>query len=704
MAVLNKIRQRSIFLIGIIALALFAFVAADLFKGGGFAVQKQTTLGSVNGDDIERESFARKVDAQKGRFGPGASTTQVVNSVWEQEVRGKLMQAQYDELGLTVERERRNAILKDALQEDPRFQNEDGMYSEAKMREFVATLKANDPNTYAQWVDYENTLARNEQQNIYFNMIKAGLSATLTEGELAYNLEADIRDIEYVQVPFTSIPDEEVEVTKEDIKTYIKNHSDEYQTEAARSIQFVKFSEAATLGDEKGIETGLAAFLEDTPDSYNANDTIRSFRDAENAEEYVSEFSDMRFDDRFLYKSDIPQEFQEQLFNLEVGEVFGPYKEDGFYKLSKSIAVEQRPDSVQSSHILLPYLGLQNAGLVQRTRAESKALADSLAEVLKSSPSKMAELAKEFSSDNSKEKGGDLGYYTKNSPVVPEFKNYIFSNETGDIDVVESQFGYHVIQITDQKNEQRTVQLATIAKEIIPSQETIQSTFTAATKFQMAVDKNTSEFATIAKDSNYVVRPVNGIKELDENIPGEGAQREIVRWAFEEDTEKGAIERFQVEGGYLIVQLVSSNEAGLMNVETASGRVTPLVRKEKKAEIIKNKISGNDLQAIASAQSQTVKSASAVNRKNPTITGAGTEPAVVGAAFGLKEGAVSKPIVGERGVYVVKVTKVTPATSLDNYNSFAVQQGTSAKSSVNAKVPAALKEVAEIEDKRASVY
>ena len=706
MAVLNKIRQRSVFLIAIIALALFAFVLADVLKNGGFSTNKsQRILGSVNDEDIEQQEFAGLVESQTARYGANITTTQAVNAAWEQEVRRILLEEQYEELGISVEQDRINDLLKNALQSDPNFQN-DGVYSEQKLREYVATLKSTNPTMYEQWVAYEKQLATNEQQQIYFNLVKAGLNTSFKEGQMSYELENNLRDLEYVQVPYTSIADDQVSVSKEDISDYIEKHKNEFKSEATRNLRYVMFSESPSLTDEDAVKKGVEAYKSNRVEYTSAtktNDTVSGLAATTNPEEFVNEYSDLRYNDTYLFKNELPGSVADTLWALNEGSVYGPYKENGYYNISKVISVKQMPDSVKASHILLTYEGLANAASQTRTKTAAKTLADSLAGVIKSNPSKMAELAKEFSADGSKEKGGDLGYATKGRYVKP-FNDFIFDGATGEVSVVESQFGYHVVKIDDQKNRQRAIKLATVSKEIEPSQETINEVFNATTKFQMAVSDDKNAFEEVAKKEGYVVRPVNGIKALDETLPGQGSQREIIRWAFEEDTKTGDVQRFNVDGGYLVVQITSKTDKGLMAVDQASPRVTPIIRNEKKAEMIKKTISGKDLAAIASANNVSVQTANGVNLKNPTLAGAGTEPKVMGVAFGLDKGAVSNPITGDKGVYVVKVTNITPARELDNYASFAIQKDNADRATVNMRVFQALKDAATIEDKRASFY
>lgn len=690
MAVLNKIRQRSVFLIVIIALALFSFVLADLIRNGGAISQKAAnTIATINGKEIDRTDFATKVEAASRNFG-GGSNLQTVNYVWNQEVRQIVFDGQFEELGIRAGADEVNQLLEEGLANNPTFQNEAGVFDKAKMQEYVASIKAN-PVAYQQWIDYKRSLGKGALEQTYLNMIKAGVGATLKEGELAYKMENDVVDIKYVQLPFTSIPDTDVTVSDAEIQSYIDKHPDLYQAEASRNMRYVFFKEEPSKEDEERLTAEVA-------------EQVEGLKKAENIEEFINvdQSSALKYNDRFLFKKDLPASVADTLYNVPVGEVYGPYKDGKYIKITKVIANKQLHDSLKASHILVSWKGLGTAGDIERSKEEAKTLADSLLAVVKVDKAKFETLAKDFSADNSnKDKGGDLGYFAPGR-MVPAFNDYIVDNNVGDMGIVETQFGYHIINIEDKKNEQKTVKVGTIAREIEASEKTINDIFTETTKFQIATKDG--DFAEKAKESEYNVRPVNKISELAENIAGLGAQRSIVQWAFKEETEVGDVKRFDVTDGYAVVQLTGKASKGLQKVEDASASVKPILIKEKKAEMLKNKISGTSLDEIAKSQSQVVKTASALNMKTPTISGAGTEPKVVGAAFALESGQVSKPVVGNNGVYVVEVTKKTPASGLDTYMSYAAQESKTKANAVNTGVFNALKEAADIEDKRANFY
>lgn len=708
MAVLNKIRQRSLFLIIIIALALFSFVLADLFRNGdALSARSQNTVATINGEDLSRDEFLQKVDVAKRQLGPNATNTQVRNRVWEEEVRKAVLSTEYDKLGITVEKDEMRDLLRTSLASSPEFLNEAGLFDEAKLNEYIANLKNTSDQAYAKWVNYEEQIASNALQQNYFNLVKAGLVGTLTEGEVEHNLEGNKVDLKFVQIPYSTIADSTISVSKSDISEYIKEHKTEFEVEASRDIKFVEFKEVATVADENAIKTVLNTFKIGKAE-YNktskTTDSIRAFAQINDHETYINltADSDIKFQDKFVFKKDLPKIVSEELYALNKGEVYGPYKDKEYFKLSKIIETKQIPDSAKVRHILIPFIGAQSAGPdVTKTQDEAKALSDSLLNVLKRNKSKFSEFVTAYSSDKgSVEKEGRYDWHPYGT-MVPEFNAFEFEGNTGDLGVVKTVFGYHIIEVEGQKNKSKAVKVGTIARKIEPSEETINTVFREASNFEIAAKDK--DFEELAKTSNNTVKPVNGIKALDENIPGIGSQRPVVRWAFDEETNVGDVKRFTVPNGYAIVQLVAKHEAGLMAVEDASATILPKIRKERKAKLIKDRISVSTLENLASSENTSVRTASAVNMKNPTISGAGKEPFVVGAAFALDEGESSGLIVGEKGVYMVQVTKKTPAVALENYQAAANRVEQQKASVVNSKLYNALKENADIEDNRAKL-
>lgn len=706
MAVLNKIRQRSVFLIIIIALALFSFVLADVIRNGGLSSQKsQNVIATVNGNEIEREDFAREVEAYERSTGGNMSTTQAVNRIWDQKLREVILEEEVEKLGIRAGETQVINMVRTQMAGNPNFSNQAGIFDENRLREYVANLKENSPQAYDQWQSFIANLSKSAKINTYYSMVSAGIGATLLEGEQAYHIKNDNIDLKFVQVPYTSVPDSEVEVSKSEIKEYIEQHPSRFETEASRSMNYVVFEEEASKEDDNDAKKALTE-LQNQRVEYNAatgnNDTLAGFNDTDDYADFVNNNSDLPFEGRFLFKNDLTGQNTDAIFNLEPGQSFGPYKENGYWKLSKVLESKNIPDSVKASHILLGYQGSQLQAGDTRTKTEAKTLADSLAGAIRADQTKFATLATEFSSDPSvQQNAGDLGYFSPGM-MIPAFENYVFENSAGDVGVVETPLGYHVIFIEEQTEAEKAVKVATLAREVEASETTMNNQFNEVTKFEISAGE--SDFSKVAKESGYEVKTVRDMKALDENIPGAGPQRRIVQWAFEEDAEVGDVKRFDTNNGYVVAQLTTKNDKGLMSVEEASSMVTPILLKEKKAEKIKAGIKAGSLDEIASQQNVSVQSVNAVNLESPTLAGAGSEPEVVGTVFAMEPGNVSKPIAGEKGVYVVELVKRNKAPKMDSYRAFAQQESMSRRAQAAIRVFDALKKKADIEDNRTRFY
>lgn len=706
MAVLSKIRQRSLFLILIIALALFAFILSDVLSRGGFSQSTPTEVGVVNGTDIDAQQFRIKVDNAQRNLGPNTTDAQAVRYVWDQEVGKILYNEQLEELGIIVGQDEVWTLLVNNLSSNPNFQNENGFFDEFLLREYIAGIKEEGGDLWQQWLDYENSLASNAAQQHYHNLVKAGMTVTKLEAQQAYIEEASLVDFDFVFVPYTTIPDTEIEVTKEEISAYVKENAEQYKVDESRAIRFVLFEESASLADEQAVAEEVAKLMGDRVE-YNPNtqrnDTVIGLKNTTDVQSYLGAYSDTPYADRYVNKKQVGGEFADSIFNLPVGFVFGPYKEGGFYKATRVMEERNLPDSVKASHILISYQGLQFAPPDALPKPQAKALADSLLRIINQSPSKFSELAAQYSIDTSnKDKGGDLGYFAQ-GVMVPEFNNFVFEKNKGTVGVVETQFGFHIVSIDDQKGSSPVRKLATLSRRITPSEATLSDLFTKATKFEMEAKEG--DFKEVAEAANYQLRPINNIGKLDEFLPGIGVNRELVRWIYNEDTKVGNVRRFDLSNGdYAVVQLTAKIKEGLSTPEEASARVLPILRNRKKAAIISEKIKGKNLQEAAAVYEKEVQNALAVSRKNPVIPGAGREPKVVGKIFGTGGNTQFDPEAGNLGVYLVNVKNLKQAEERPSYASYAEILKNQRTTPVAGNVFNTLKEKAEITDNRMIFY
>ena len=693
MAVLSKIRERSMFLIIIIGLALFAFVLDPSTLGDFFNSSKVNEIGEINGEKISRQEFANELENYKQRSGGRVSEMQAAKTVWDNIVRKKIYSNQLEEAGITIGEEDvwNEVVNAQFVQSNPQYQNEAGLFDELKFKQFLANERENKTQMWSQWNSYMNQIRDNSERNTYNNLVTAGLGASLKEGETEFMIDNTKLNAQFVYVPYTSIADSLVKIKKSEVEAYIKSHADEFKVEATKDISYVQFNIKATPEDELAIKNDIATLVDD-------------FKDSENNTVFLSENdSDSNINPNFQFKSFVNQQIADQLFNGNKGDVVGPYKDKDAFKISKVIEVAEMPDSVRASHILIPYTGAQRvAPDVTRTEEEAKKLADSLFTVVKRRRSKFGDLAKEFSSDKgSGAKEGDLDWFNY-ARMTPAFRDFTFEGKKGDMDVVKSPFGFHIIKIDNQKNKQKVIKLATYSRKITASEATENAVFRETKEFELAVSKG-GEFLDITKEKNYKSKPVVGLKSLDENVPGLGNQRQIVSWAFNNDTEVGSYKSFDLEGSHVVAYVTGSQEKGLTSVEKAINRVRPILMNKKKAALLKDKLNGSNLQEIAKNNSTNVRTASNVTLKSPTLSGVGVEPKIVGAMYNAELNKMYNSVEGSKGVYAFKVTNKELPTALPNYDSNRKRIAETRKRET-FKIYEAIKNASEIEDNRAVMY
>jgi len=702
MAILGSLRKNSVVLITVIGMALFAFVISGVFDGKGYVAQDP--IGIVNDQDLSIEEFRNQVDFLERSY--NLSGMNAVNSVWDQTVRNLILKNQFDLSGVDSGKDHLEYILSQnpSFNSDPRFLNDAEIFEIEKFIDLIVELKTTNPDAYEQWKNQESIFQSQSNEKIYFDLIVSGINFSYKDGEFEYLLQNDKVDIEYVQIPYSSIPDSLVKLKNSDVAKYIKSNSTDFKVDASRNIEYVLFDEKPSPEDENETKKNLESFLvekKEYNDVSKQEETIPSLLTAKNLTEFINQNSEIKFDSIYVPKGSLPNNDANILFNLNKNQIYGPYLDDEFFKISRMLD-KKKGGNVRASHILISYKGSQDASPdITRSKSEAKKEANRILKLARKNPDSFSGLAFEFSDGPSKSSGGDLGFFQEGAMVKP-FNDFVFSKKEGTIGVVETDFGFHVINIVAKED---LVLLASIAIKNIPSENTSDKTFNLATKFEINLSKN-KNLNELAKENNYEIRPVSNIKVLDDNLPGLSNQRRLVQWLFSEDVELNSYKRFDLsKGGYLIAQITGIKEEGLSSVEDASFTAVPKVRNKKKAElIIKQNKKNKSLEELAKNNNTEIKKALALNQKNATISSAGREPLLVGHAFGLNVDQTSDFIIGENGVYKIKVTKKDKSSGLDTYSSYQNQLLLSSRPRVNSTLYQVVKESAEIIDNRSTYY
>ena len=704
MAVLGQIRQRSVFLILVIGMALFAFVISGVFDGNSANSNPNDPIAIVNDEEIDLTLYRQLVENTERNY--NFSTMQAVNTVWDQLLRATLFRQEFERLGIDAGKEQIEMILMqdERIVQDPRFQNETGFFDFGIFTDYINQLSVENPQAYNNWKMQEENIVGLAKENIYYDLIKSSTGFTELEGKDAYHRQNDKVNLKYVRLPYDNVPDSLFKISDSDIKQYLKENQKDYETQASRSVRYVIFPETATEEDENQIRSELEK-LKSQRIEYNdvskLTDTIEGLATTQNITDFVEQYSEVPFDSIYKTKGVLANEYADIIFGLNPGDVFGPYKDGNQMRISRFLD-RKKGGAIRASHILIAFDGANSAApTVTRSKEEAQRLAQNLSRQARRNPDNFAQLAQENSDGPSKSMGGDLGFFQEGT-MTEKFFDFCNRNRVGRIGVVETEFGFHVIKISDKED---VVLTADISKEIIPSEETSNSVFQKTTEFEME-SNNQKVLDTVAQRYDYQVRFVQQVNLLDENLPALPRQRNLVQWLFDEDTQVGDVKRFSISsGGYVVAQLSGVTEEGFVNMEAVKIEVFQKMLKEAKAAyLMKIHSDQNNLDSLASAAESPVETASAVTQENTILVGAGSEPYVIGVAFALELNQTSALIEGNSGVYMIEVTGREIAEELESYQAYANALQTEENIRITTSIYEALRSTADIQDNRQLYY
>ncbi len=451
MAILGKIRERSIFLIIVIGLALFAFVISGVFDGSSSNSGPDDPIGIINDEELDLELFRQLVDQTERSS--NYSSMQSLNLVWNQLLRNTIFNQEYEKLGIDAGKDQIEQIISSnpSIVQDSRFLNEAGFFDFGIFTDFISQLRTENPSAYQTWKNQEEGIISLAKQNIYFNLIKASSGLTKEEAREIYHFQNDNINIKFVNIPFETIPDSLVNVTDSEIRRYIKNNEKAYKKDELANIKYVLFDDEATESDITDIRLRLESLI-DQRISYNnvskLTDTIPGLKTTVNLSDFIEDNSDILFDSIYKPKGSLNNDYAEILFGLKKGDVFGPYRDKEFYKISKLVDLKENA-SIRASHILISYDGATRSQLESpRTKKEARLIANKLYRQARRNPNNFDQLAKENSDGPSKNTGGDLGFFQEGQ-MAQEFFNFCNKSRVGRIGLVETEFGFHIIKVTD---------------------------------------------------------------------------------------------------------------------------------------------------------------------------------------------------------------------------------------------------------------
>ena len=701
MSVLSKIRERSTLLLIIIGGALVAFILGDiltsnstLFSGGG-----RNDLGEISGKTISAEEFEQRLLKMEENFKlntgqeniDDATKDMLKEQAWNQLLNEVIMTEEYKEIGITVSPQELFDMVSGPEPHQSVKQGftnpETGVFDPKSVLNFLKTMDQDATGaTKARWIVFESGIKQERIAEKYNNLIKEGLYVTNNQAKQDYIAKNKNIKFKYVVQRYNSIPDSAISVTEADIKKYYDEHKNEYEQEAGRKIEYMTFEVTPSEEDIKETEEILVKLVDD-------------FKNTDNDSLFVKQNSDAPFNNEYLSREQLPSNIDSTLFDAEKGTVIGPYREGDAFRLAKVTDFKYSPDSVKARHILIKIANNDTTAVLAK--------ADSLKKVIKGGK-KFDEIAKNVSEDiGSATNGGDLGWFTEGAMVKP-FNDASFVGKKGDMPVVISQFGVHLIEILDKSAEKKKIQITFIERAIEPSSKTFQAVYAKASEFANKYP-NEEVFEKAVEEQGGNKKIAENIKEGDKGIIGLEGSRDLVRWAYK--AEKGEVSKtFEFGDKYVVAVLKEIKEEGNAPLEQVREEIELAARKEKKAEKFEEDFNAainsgaSKIEDIASKLNTNPETVESINFAAVAVPGVGKEPTVIGTLFALPQGGISKPVKGETGVFIVSVESIIEPPPTTDYSANKNQLSGGLINRVGSEVFEALKENADVTDNRAKFY
>jgi len=705
MAAIGSIRKHSTFLVIIIGVALAAFVLGDFTKKGS---HRANDIGEIEGDKITIMDFNQKVEQniagtkqQQNKDNLGQDEIfRIKEETWKQMVRSVLMKKEYEEIGLSVSTDELFDLVQGPnphpLMKQYFVDPNTGQYDRNLVMNYLQNLDNMAPEGKQQWIQLEEYI-KNDQMRTKFNaLIQKGYYVPSQFAALNFAEENDNASIDYVSVKYTTVSDSAVKVTDSDYKAYYDKNKDTYEQKAQVNLDYIAFE---VVPSQRDLDESRKIM----------NSIYEEFKTTTNVARFVTVNSDSPYDSTWKVAGQLPVQIDSLMMNGEIGVVARPYFENNTFYTARLVNIAYRPDSLKASHILISYAGALRADpSIKRIKVDAQRYADSLMAIAIKSPKSFGEMATQFSDDPSvKSNSGDLNWFA-DGMMVTAFNEAVLKGKVGDIVMAETQFGYHIIQITGKKPDVKKVKVAIISQQVTPSTETVQQTFALASKIASECKTNV-EFDNAIANDKLNKRKAENITQMTDRIAGLNNARQVIRWAFNEDTEINTVsEVFDLDNTFVVAVVTSRTKDGIPELdESMKTRIRSFVVNEAKGSYLKKQMESlnNNFDQIVTKLNGVKDQMDPITFSSRNIKGYGAENEIVGMIFGTSPGKQFGPVIGKGGVFVVQVNNVNKASSPGNYSQTVQTLESAFKSRVDQDFPyRALEQISKVEDNRMLFY
>ena len=685
MAVLEKIRVKfGILITVLVALALLSFILDPTTLRSAFdRFSSDNKVGTMNGKSVSYKEFYEELNTYTEiakMMGQNPSSeeqqAQLRDAAWQSIFDNEVFIPKAEAAGLSVGEEEMLDLtqgnnISPVLLQQGLFLDRDGNFSRETLVDFVQSIDSDDSgNSAAYWSFLEEGVFRNQLYAKYASLLEK--SDVLSDLEKA-RLVADgnvTADVDFVFEPISFVTDSTVKVSSEEIRRYFNDHKEQFKQPDNRDIEYVMWEVVPSAQDYADTKAEFDALYED-------------FAKADNLKAFVTLNSDSKWNPYYFTEDQlsVTPEFQQTAFHAPVGTVSPVVTEDKAYAAMRVADVRMMADSAHVYYKVYPY--------------SQEAEADVFV--------------------NDQLRKTDISQFTEMGWITQDF---ILANGLNELDAAfdSPQKVFKVknvnnqailaVYVPERTKALKKVQVATLMKNVLPSDETYRDFQMKAVEFADACDGKYENFQKLSQEQNLPVIPINNMLQTNRRIGPADNAREVVSWVFDKKTKAGQVSDLKIVDNkyYFVTAVTKVRKEGYADIQDVASDISSLLKARKtvavKLDEVKEKIAGlTTLEQVAETLGTTVSHYPGISFGSTQFNQ--NDPALVGAVAAAPEGTI-QTVGGNVGVYVFEVSNRT-AGNFFSENDAATQLARKA-SWHNSILQSVIANEADIKDNRARFF
>ena len=702
MGALGKIRNRSGLLLTVIGFAMLAFILGDFMQSQRSGSTGTLYVGKVLDENIHIKNFEKTVDIGIENWksqNPTSVLNQSIisnirNQAWNQLTRELIMEEEYSKLGISISddewMERISGLnVHPEVSKIQAFQDpNNGQFDRNKVLAYLQQVEQDQTGeSVKNWLNFQDYLINVLRNTKYDILVEKGSFINSKEAMISFNEGIQVTNYDYLSIPYTSIDDSLIEISNKEIKKFYNNNKDEkYKQKLSKDVEYVVFSVIPTKDDDNQTKESIEKIKDDL---FNFDDYVTLVRrNSDNNNTFFNFQTKESFSNDSAFSS---------LIKNDKGTVIGPYKTNSStYRIAKLVDVQRRPDSVQARHILISPTASKSLDSV-------KTVINKLKKRINSGED-FSSIAQKFSDDKTSAiKGGELGWFPEGQ-MVDLFNEVCFTSEVNDLEIVETQFGVHLIQLTNKSKLTKKYKVVFIDRNVSASTETYNNYYTQAAQFVSQVLNNKNPFDSIVNKENLVKRSDVKVEPNKENLTGLPNSRSIIKWMNKANV-GDVSEVFEFDNTYVVAKLIKENKEGYKTISDVENSIREEIKAEKKYnELLKKFKKDSSLEDLSEIFNATIVNDIKGKLSSLSVSGLGYVPEVVGAVFGTNIGAISDPVKSQSSLIIIRVN------SREDYRDegdFSQEQNSMTEKAKNYVITSSfrvLQEDANLVDNRSEIY